>query len=107
MLSFRAVSFRASTIALSVALSVASAPHVRAQDSAAVLRLPPFEVHGFLELYYRSGDPTIKDGYRLRKADLKFSGLISPRLRWRVTFDGAKVLALNTTSIAISDTATI
>ncbi|MGE5101953.1 MAG: porin [Deltaproteobacteria bacterium] len=68
-------------------------------------------MHGFLELYYRAGDPTTKDGYRLRKADLKFSGDVSPHLRWRVTFDASKVLTINKTlselgdSIALSDAA--
>jgi len=66
--------------------------------------LPPVDVHGFLELYYRSGDPTSKDGYRLRKADLKFSGNVSPHLRWRVTFDAAKVLTVNKTISDIGDT---
>ena len=53
------------------------------------------EVHGFVQVYYRAGDPTIKDGYRLRKADLKFSGEVSPHIRWRVGFDGSKVLMLS------------
>ena len=35
-----------------------------------------------------------KDGYRLRKADLKFSGEISPHLRWRIGFDAAKALTV-------------
>jgi hypothetical protein len=72
------------------------------------LALTPVQLHGFLQVYYRSGDPLIKDGYRLRKADLKFSGSISQRLRWRIAFDAAKVLTLNKTidpadSTALSD----
>jgi hypothetical protein len=75
-----------------------------AQDSAAVVRaLPPFDLHGFLEVYYRAGDPLTKDGYRLRKADIKFSGDVSPHIRWRVGFDGAKVLTLNTTIAEVGD----
>jgi hypothetical protein len=61
------------------------------------------EVHGFVQVYYRTGDPTIKDGYRLRKADLKFSGDISPHVRWRVGFDAAKVLTLAKSEVAIGD----
>jgi len=61
------------------------------------------EVHGFVQVYYRTGDPTIKDGYRLRKADLKFSGDISPHVRWRVGFDAAKVLTLSKSEVAIGD----
>ena len=65
------------------------------------------EVHGFVQVYYRTGDPTIKDGYRLRKADLKFSGDISPHVRWRVGFDAAKVLTLSKSEVAIGDSAAL
>ena len=61
------------------------------------------EVHGFVQVYYRAGDPTIKDGYRLRKADLKFSGDVSPHVRWRIGFDAAKVLTLSKSEVAIGD----
>jgi hypothetical protein len=75
-----------------------------AQDSATAARtLPPVEIHGFIQTYYRSGDPTIKDGFRLRKSDLKFSGVLSPKLRWRVTFDAAKVLAVTKTTANVDD----
>ena len=66
-----------------------------AQDSTAARPPAPVEIHGFVEVYYRTGDPTTKDGYRLRKGDLKFSGDISPRLRWRIGFDAGKALALD------------
>jgi len=87
------------------------AASVAAQDSTGVRASLPVDVHGFLEVYYRSGDPTTKDGYRLRKADLKFSGSVSPHLRWRVAFDASKLLTVNKTlselgdSIALSDAA--
>ncbi|HEV8446519.1 MAG TPA: hypothetical protein VGQ44_06855 [Gemmatimonadaceae bacterium] len=66
-----------------------------AQDSviARVALVPP-EIHGFIQTYYRSGDPTTTDGFRLRKADLKFNGQMSPHVRWRIGFDAAKALAL-------------
>jgi hypothetical protein len=85
--------------ALALGAFIAAGAPAAAQDSTAAagkLLIPPIETHGFLEIYYRSGDPLTKDGYRLRKADLKFSGAISPRLRWRITFDASKALALNT-----------
>ena len=75
----------------------------RAQDSTAARALPPVEIHGFVQTYYRSGDPTIKDGFRLRKADLKFSGVLSSRLRWRISFDAAKALALTKTVVDVQD----
>jgi hypothetical protein len=66
-----------------------------AQDSVITgVPLAPTEIHGFIQTYYRSGDPTTTDGFRLRKADLKFNGMMSPHVRWRIGFDAAKALAL-------------
>jgi hypothetical protein len=64
-------------------------------------------LHGFILATYRSGDPLVVDGYRLRKADLKFSGEVSPHMRWRISFDAAKVLTLNKQVAEINDTATL
>lgn len=102
MLRLRARAFAA------LAVLIAGAPvqkQLVAQDTVPIARgLPPMEIHGFIQVYYRSGDPLTKDGYRLRKTDLKFSGSVSPNIRWRVGFDAAKVLQLNKTSESISDT---
>jgi hypothetical protein len=78
-----------------------AAPRVGAQDSVSSRALPPVEIHGFIQVYYRSGDPVNKDSYRLRKADIKFSGIISPTLAWRVSFDAGKALTLSTTADTI------
>jgi hypothetical protein len=83
--------------------SLGLAARANAQDSTTARSLPPVEIHGFLQTYYRSGDPTIKDGFRLRKSDLKFSGVLSPNLRWRVTFDAAKVLTVTKTTSNVDD----
>ena len=64
-------------------------------------------LHGFILSTYRSGDPLTVDGYRLRKADLKFSGDVTPHMRWRISFDAAKVLTLNKKVAEINDTATL
>lgn len=83
---------------------------VSAQDStgtAIKFVIPPIETHGFLEIYYRAGDPLTKDGYRLRKADLKFSGAISPHLRWRITFDAGKAETLNLTTGTKTDSSAV
>jgi hypothetical protein len=76
---------------------------VAAQDSTVTHALPTIELHGFLQVYYRSGDPTTKDGYRLRKADVKFSGDVSPHLRWRVAFDASKLLTISKTVAQVGD----
>src|SRR5690348_8083828 len=95
---------RAHTVcALLLMLCLGVVRAARAQDSSAARQVSLPEVHGFIELYYRSGDPLNKDGYRLRKADLKFSGVISPHLRWRIGFDAAKALSLSTTLAEVGD----
>lgn len=89
--------------ALALSVCLAAIHRAGAQDTVAAKNLPPIEIHGFIQVYYRSGDPLIKDGYRLRKADLKFTGFISPRLNWRISFDAGKVLTLSSTQTAIDD----
>jgi hypothetical protein len=81
--------------ALLIASAVASP--LAAQDSARVPPMFPIEMHGFVEVFYRSGDPLTKDGFRLRKADFKFMGEVSPHIKWRIGFDGSKVLGVNKT----------
>jgi hypothetical protein len=92
------------------------APRAHAQDSvAAPLLAPPlapafaptFSLHGFIQVYYRVGDPLIRDGFRLRKSDIKFSGDVSPRLKWRVTFDAGKLLALSNTVADVDSSAVL
>jgi hypothetical protein len=95
---------RARVFGALVAASFVCAGRAAAQDSTVAARLAlTFQLHGFLQIYYRDGDPTVKDGFRLRKADLKFSGDLSPRLRWRITFDASKQLTLTKTVTAIDD----
>lgn len=77
----------------------------RAQDTA-VFR-PTLAISGFLEVYYRAGDPLVRDGFRLRKADLKLSGDVSQTLKWRLSFDGGKALGLNTDDVRIGPTAAV
>jgi hypothetical protein len=92
--------------ALALGMCIALARQAIAQDSTAApakITLPPVEIHAFLEIYYRAGDPLIKDGFRLRKADLKFSGPLSAHLRWRITFDAGKAVALNTSTGTSAD----
>jgi Phosphate-selective porin O and P len=115
--STRVMLCRRAVLAIAAALSWCALP-LTAQDTVRVARataqdtlgVAPVSLHGFLQVYYRSGDPLIKDGYRLRKADLKFSGDISPVLRWRIAFDAAKLLTLTKTispddSLALADAA--
>jgi len=67
--------------------------------------VPSVQIDGFLQLWYLDGHTitTPHNTYRVRRADLKLSGTISPRVRWRISVDGAKLLNLNKTSTTIGD----
>lgn len=84
---------RRAAVALALGMSTVSAA-LAAQDTT---HSSMVDVHGFLQVYYRAGDPTTTDGFRLRKADVKFGGDLSPRLRWRVGFDASKLMTLTRT----------
>lgn len=70
------------------------ASRAQAQDTATAHTPTLTEIHGFIQTYYRSGDPTTTDGFRLRKADLRFGGELSRHVKWRIGFDAAKLLTL-------------
>jgi hypothetical protein len=98
--------FRAFVVLSLIAGFVTVAP-LGAQDTttatASHFTLSPVDIHGFVQVYYRDGDPTTPDGFRLRKADIKLSGLLSPHLSWRVVVDAAKALSLNATDAKGAD----
>lgn len=91
-----------------------AAGRVGAQDTSAArgAPLPPpapsVQIDGFLQIWYLDGHTITNahDSYRVRRADLKLSGIISPRVRWRLSFDGAKALAL-TKSVTSSGDSTV
>jgi phosphate-selective porin O/P len=88
-----------------------AAGRVGAQDTTAARAtpLPPaaptVQIDGFLQIWYLDGHTVTNahDTYRIRRADLKLSGVISPRVRWRLSFDGAKVLSLTKSSSGAGD----
>ena len=101
--------FRARWALITIA-SCLLATRAKAQDSVTApavpdLGLTPFSLHGYIQVYYRAGDPLTKDGFRLRKSDIKFEGDVSPKLKWRVSFDAGKLLALNTKVSEVDSTA--
>lgn len=103
MHNFRARARRAHAAGVGAACLIVGAGRARAQDSTATRTLPPAEIHGFIQTYYRSGDPTTTDGFRLRKADLKFNGDLSRHVKWRLGFDAAKALGLTKSENSASD----
>ena len=55
-------------------------------------------VSGLFQGWYTASDQDVVDTFRLRRAELKFSGDVSPRIKWTVMVDPAKTLGLTTTT---------
>lgn len=70
---------------------------------------PPVQIDGLLQVWYLDGHTITNahDTYRIRRADIKLSGIISPRVRWHISLDGAKVLNLTKTSSSVRDTTVV
>lgn len=66
---------------------------------------PSVQLNGFLQLWYLDGHSITNahDTYRVRRADIKLSGVISPRVRWHISLDGAKILNLTKTATVAGD----
>lgn len=62
---------------------------------------------GLLQGGLVSGDEGVNDTFRVRRAELRFTGDILPKLKWSVMFDLAKALSVNTTTSTINGTPVI
>jgi uncharacterized coiled-coil protein SlyX len=51
--------------------------------------------NGLLQGWYAGGDGGFRDTFRLRRTEFKFSGEITPKARWTVMIDPAKLLSYN------------
>jgi hypothetical protein len=94
-----AVPFLASMLALAPA---------RAQDSTRAhtdSAKHPVQIGGLLQVWYLSGHTITNahDTYRVRRADLKFIGDITPRVHFRISVDAAKLLNLAKTTTGAAD----
>ena len=63
--------------------------------------------NGLLQGWFASGDRGFSDTVRIRRAEMKFSGNITPKAKWTVMFDPAKVLSLNNTTATINGTTVV
>lgn len=59
---------------------------------------------GFIQGWFAAGDRGFSDTFRVRRAELRFSGEIRTDVKWSVMFDPAKALSLNTTTTNIDGT---
>src|SRR5690348_4116616 len=70
---------------------------------------PAVQIDGLLQVWYLDGQTITNahDTYRIRRADIKLSGVISPRVRWHISFDGAKALNLNKSTTVVGDSSAL
>ena len=62
---------------------------------------------GLVQGWFAAGDAGFAHSFRIRRAELRFSGEIIPDVKWSVMFDPAKALSLNTTTTTINGTSVI
>jgi hypothetical protein len=55
--------------------------------------------NGLLQAWFSSGNGGFSDTFRVRRAELKFTGEVTPEVKWTVMIDPAKVLSLNNTFV--------
>ena len=84
-----------------------STPSAAAKEPAP--QAPAVQINGLLQVWYLDGHTitSAHDSYRIRRADVKLSGIISPRVRWRISLDGAKLLNLNKTNTVAADSSVL
>jgi phosphate-selective porin len=60
--------------------------------------------NGLMQGWYAAGDGGFRDTFRLRRSELKFSGEITPQVKWGVMLDLAKGLSVNNSFTTINGT---
>lgn len=60
------------------------------------------KVSGLFQGWYSAADAGVVDTFRLRRAEIKFSGDVSPRVKWTVMVDPSKTLSLASGGSSIS-----
>ena len=60
--------------------------------------------NGLLQTWFLAGNGGLTDTFRIRRAELKFTGEISPHFKWTVMIDPAKSLSLNNAFTTVSGT---
>jgi phosphate-selective porin O/P len=63
--------------------------------------------NGLLQAWFLGGNGGLTDTFRIRRAELKFTGEISPHFKWTVMIDPAKSLSLNNTFTTVAGTTVV
>jgi hypothetical protein len=64
--------------------------------------LVPFHLGGLLQVWYAQGDGGFQNTFRVRRAELKLTGDVSPRSRWAITIDPARLLSTSSTTTDVN-----
>jgi phosphate-selective porin len=62
---------------------------------------------GLLQGWYASGNGGFSDSFRIRRTELKFTGEVTPEIRWTIMIDPSKALSLNNTLSTINGTTVV
>jgi phosphate-selective porin len=97
------------------AASVANPPRKETEGSTGLPKPPQnietgygkIKFNGLLQGWFAGGNANFSDTFRVRRAELKFTGEISPRARWTVMVDPTKSLSINNNFTTIDDTRVI
>lgn len=64
--------------------------------------LGKIRINGLIQGWYAGGDRGTADTFRIRRAEMRFSGDLLPKVKWSIMFDMAKALALNNTTVNVN-----
>lgn len=59
---------------------------------------------GLIQAWYMGGMPDVTNTVRLRRAEVRFVGDISPSTRWTLMVDPSKTISVNNTYVTIGET---
>jgi hypothetical protein len=72
------------------------------KPNAVEVGIGKIKFNGLLQAWYIGGNGGLTDTFRIRRAELKFTGEISPHFKWTVMIDPSKSLSLNNTFTTVA-----
>lgn len=61
----------------------------------------PIRIGGLLQMWYAQGDGGFQNTFRIRRAQIKFAGEASKRVRWTLNLDVAKLLTTSSATVNV------
>ena len=61
----------------------------------------PIRIGGLLQMWYAQGDGGFQNTFRIRRAQIKFAGEASRRVRWTLNLDVAKLLTTSSATVNV------